>query len=111
MKLKVPAPDTMDKVILVVAVIGIIIAFVTVKNVPTPEEVLAKVNGTLDDLITLQTMSNHAIDLGDYTSACEFQKRSTDLVLQNNLFDLGIDVDNLYKLEKLVCDQANKNLI
>jgi len=32
-------------------------------------------------------------------------------VLQNNLFDLGIDVDNLYKLEKLVCNQANKNLI
>ena len=111
MKFKLPKPDTMDKAVLVVAVLGVIVAFLTIRHTPTPEEVLAKVNGTLDDLITLQTMSNHAIDLGDYTSACEFQKRSTDLVLQNNLFDLGIDVDNLYKLEKLVCDQANKNLI
>lgn len=110
MKIKLPSPDTMDKAVLVIAILGVIIAFLTIKNVPTPEEHNNHINNLLDDLIVLQTMSGKAIDNQDYQSACKLQQQSTDMVLRNNLFDL-IDAERLFQLEEIVCEQANKNLI
>ena len=103
-------PSFGDKMVLVVAVIGMATAVLTMRNVPTPEEHLAQMKGVLEDLTTLQAITNVAIDKGDYTSACLTQQRSTDLALQNNVHELGIDIDNLIRLEELICDEANKNL-
>ena len=44
MKLKMPSPDTMDKIVLIVAVLGIAVIFLTLRNVPTPDEYHADVN-------------------------------------------------------------------
>jgi hypothetical protein len=111
MKLKVPSPDTMDKVILVVAVIGIIIAFVTVKNIPTPEEHYHSVETALNKMLVLQNKTNDAISKQDYYTACLAQQEVVDLALQNNVGDLGIDIDNLLRLEELVCDVTQQELI
>ena len=111
MKLKVPAPDTMDKVILVVAVIGIIIAFVTVKNVPAPEEHYHSVETALNKMLVLQNKTNNAISKQDYYTACLAQQEVVDLALQNNVSDLGIDIDNLLRLEEIVCNTQNKETI
>jgi len=105
----VTSPSFGDKMVLVVAMVGIVVVFLTMRNVPTPEEHHAQIKGVLDDLITLQAITNRAIDNGDYMSACLSQKRSTDLALQNNISELGIDIDNLIRLEELICDEANRN--
>jgi len=103
-------PSTMDKAVLVVAAVGVIIAAVTVRNVPTPDEHYASVRGVLDSMLLLQNKTNNAISKGDYYTACLNQQKVVDLALQHNISDMGIDVDNLLKLEESLCSPENKEL-
>ena len=105
------SPDTMDKVILVVAVIGIVIAFLTVRSVPTPEEHYLSVETALNKMLVLLDKTNDAISKQDYYTACLAQQEAVDLALQNNVDDIGIDTDNLLRLEELVCDVTQQELI
>lgn len=111
MKLKVPAPDTMDKLILVVAVIGIIIAFVTVKNIPTPEEQYARIHDSLQEVIDLMAESTKLVDDGNYWLACETQKQVTDIAVKNDVGSVGVDIENLIKIEAMICTYSQQESI
>ena len=44
-------------------------------------------------------------------SACITQRMVVDLALQHNVSDLGIDVDNILRLEELICGTDLKETI
>ena len=111
MKIKLPSPDTMDKIVLIVAVLGIAVIFLTVRNVPTPDEHLLEVTKYLEEMNQLQTLTNYSVDKGDLYSACITQRMVVDLALQHNVGDLGIDVDNILRLEELICGTELKETI
>lgn len=111
MKIKLPSPDTMDKAVLVVAVLGIAVIFLTLRNVPTPDEYHADVRAYLEEMNQLQTATNYSVEKGDLYSACITQKMVVDLALQHNVSDLGIDVDNILRLEELICGTELKETI
>ena len=111
MKLKMPSPDTMDKIVLIVAVLGIAIIFLTLHNVPTPDEHHADIKQYLDEMNQLQQSTNYSINKGDMYSACITQRMVVDLALQHNVSDLGIDVDNILRLEELICGTELKETI
>ena len=111
MKLKMPSPDTMDKIVLIVAVLGIAVIFLTLRNVPTPDEYQADVRAYLEEMNHLQTATNYSINKGDMYSACITQRMVADLALQHNVGDLGIDVDNILRLEELICGTELKETI
>jgi hypothetical protein len=111
MKIKLPSPDTMDKIVLGVAVAGIAVIFLTLRNVPTPEEYHADVKDYLNTMLVLQNKANEAISNKDYFTACLNQQQVVNLALQHNVSDLGIDVDNILRLEELVCGTELKETI
>ena len=111
MKLKMPSPDTMDKIVLIVAVAGIAVIFLTLRNLPTPDEHLADVTAYLNEMNELQQSTNYSINKGDMYSACITQRMVADLALQHNVGDLGIDVDNILRLEELICGTELKETI
>ena len=111
MKLKMPSPDTMDKIVLIVAVLGIAVIFLTLHNVPTPDEHHADIKQYLDEMNQLQQSTNYSINKGDMYSACITQRMVADLALQHNVGDLGIDVDNILRLEELICGTELKETI
>jgi len=111
MKLKMPSPDTMDKIVLIVAVLGIAVVFLTLHNLPTPDEHHADIKQYLDEMNQLQETTNYSINKGDMYSACITQRMVADLALQHNVGDLGIDVDNILRLEELICGTELKETI
>lgn len=111
MKLKMPSPDTMDKIVLIVAVLGIAVIFLTLHNLPTADEHLADVKDYLNEMNQLQQSTNYSINKGDMYSACITQRMVADLALQHNVGDLGIDVDNILRLEELICGTELKKTI
>lgn len=111
MKLKMPSPDTMDKIVLIVAVLGIAIIFLTLHNLPTADEHHADIKQYLDEMNQLQQSTNYSINKGDMYSACITQRMVADLALQHNVGDLGIDVDNILRLEELICGTELKETI
>ena len=104
-------PDTMDKIVLIVAVAGIAVIFLTLRNVPTPNEYHADVRAYLDEMNHLQQSTNYSVEKGDLYSACITQRMVADLALQHNVGDLGIDVDNILRLEELICGTELKETI
>jgi len=106
-----PSPNTMDKIVLIVAVLGIAVIFFTLRNVPTPDEYYADVKDYLNTMLVLQNKANEAISNKDYFTACLNQQQVVDLALQHNVGDLGIDVDNILRLEELICGTEAKDLI
>lgn len=104
MKLKMPSPDTMDKIVLIVAVAGIAVIFLTLRNLPTADEYHADVVKYLEEMNQLQQLTNYSVEKGDMYSACITQRMVVDLALQHNVGDVGIDVDNILRLEELICD-------
>lgn len=103
MKIKFPSSDTMDKVVLGVAVAGVATAFLLIKNLPTPTEQYSEIEITLEKMIALQNETNNAISKQDYYTACLTQQDVVTLALENNLDEVGLNVDGLIKLEELVC--------
>lgn len=108
MKFKLPKPDTMDKAVLVVAVLGVIVAFLTIRHVPQPVDNLPALE-KLEQVTELQSFISQAIDHSDWVSACKAQQHSVDLQLQNN-FPEEI-VDSAIELERMICERANQNLL
>ena len=111
MKLKIPSPDTMDKIVLIVAVAGIAVIFLTLRNLPTADEYHADVTEYLQEMNQLQQLTNYSVERGDMYSACITQRMVVDLALQHNVSDLGIDVDNILRLEELICGTELKETI
>ena len=111
MKIKLPSPDTMDKIVLIVAVLGIAVIFLTLRNLPTADEHHADIKQYLDEMNQLQQSTNYSINKGDMYSACITQRMVADLALQHNVGDLGIDVDNILRLEELICGTDLKETI
>lgn len=99
-----PSPDTMDKIVLIVAVAGIAVIFLTLRNLPTADEYHADVVKYLEEMNQLQQLTNYSVEKGDMYSACITQRMVVDLALQHNVGDVGIDVDNILRLEELICD-------
>lgn len=94
-------PNFMDKMVLVVAVLGCVTAMLMLRSVPTEEEVLQELRVALEEITTIQTMTNKALEDRDYYSACVFQQRAVDLALEHNLpEDL---VDKVERLEDMIC--------
>lgn len=104
-------PSFGDKMVLVVAIAGIITVFLTLRNVPTPDEYHADVRAYLDEMNQLQQSTNYSVEKGDLYSACITQRMVADLALQHNVSDLGIDVDNILRLEELICGTELKETI
>lgn len=111
MKIKLPSPDTMDKIVLIVAVLGIAVIFLTLHNLPTADEHHTGVVKYLDKMNQLQQSTNYSVEKGDLYSACITQRMVADLALQHNVRDLGIDVDNILRLEELICSTELKETI
>ena len=111
MKLKMPSPDTMDKIVLIVAVLGIAVIILTLHNLPTADEHHADVTAYLSEMNQLQQSTNYSVEKGDMYSACITQRMVVDLALQHNVGDLGIDVDNILRLEELICGTELKSTI
>lgn len=111
MKIKLPSPDTMDKVVLGVALAGIAVISLTLHNLPTADEYHADVRAYLEEMNHLQQSTNYSVEKGDLYSACITQRLVVDLALQHNVSDLGIDVDNILRLEELICGTELKETI
>ena len=111
MKIKLPSPDTLDKIVLIVAVAGIAVIFLTLHNLPTADEYHADVTEYLQEMNQLQQLTNYSVERGDMYSACITQRMVVDLALQHNVSDLGIDVDNILRLEELICGTELKETI
>lgn len=111
MKIKLPSPDTMDKIVLGVAVAGVAVITLTLHNLPSADEHLADVTGYLNEMNQLQQSTNYSVEKGDLYSACITQRMVVDLALQHNVGDLGIDVDNILRLEELICGTELKRTI
>lgn len=111
MKIKLPSPDTMDKVILGVAIAGIAVIIATVHAIPGPDEFNNRVNHVLTDLKDLNSMTTNAIGRGDYHMACELQRTSVELMLKTYPL-VGDDILDLSQsIERDLCAKAKERTI
>jgi hypothetical protein len=110
MKVKLPSSDTMDKIVLGVAIVGCIVAIATVNAISEPEEIHERARHVINDLKDLNVMTAGAVHRGDFQLACELQKTSVELMTETNVvndetFFLSLEIKND------LCDRAKEGTI
>lgn len=101
----------MTKLTIGIVIAGLLLIAATVRSVPTPEDHYTNLTFVLDTIIDLQTKTTLLINEGNYWQACETQKQVTQLAIKNQISKVGIDMENLIKLEALICTYAQTDTI